>query len=103
MQRFKIPEKGIYGTNSKSLAKPGTQDQCPLTAQLATPVIEAIKQAIPWNSYSTDQKAAVLLGSIPHTLKTKHVAMWSKTYSPQIIELAASIHAATKQAQSNKP
>jgi hypothetical protein len=29
--------------------------------------------------------------------------MWSKTYSPQIIELAASIHAATKQAQSNKP
>ena len=77
--------------------------ECPLTAKLATPVIEAIKQAIPWNSYSTDQKAAVLLGSIPHTLKTKHVAMWSKTYSPQIIELAASIHAATKQAQSNKP
>jgi hypothetical protein len=27
LQRFKIPEKGIYGTNSKSLAKPGTQDQ----------------------------------------------------------------------------
>ena len=27
LQRFKIPEKGIYGTNSKSLAKPGTQDR----------------------------------------------------------------------------
>ena len=64
---------------------------CPTTSALAQPLISILRARLPWASYSQHQRLAVLLGTLPHTLKVKEHKYWIEHVLPQCHSVAAQI------------
>ena len=64
---------------------------CPSTIALAQPLISIVRARLPWASYSQHQRLAVLLGTLPHTLKVKDHKDWISGVLPICHQVAAQI------------
>ena len=64
---------------------------CPSTTALAQTLISIVRARLPWASYSQHQRLAVLLGTLPHTLKVKDHKEWILGVLPICHQVATQI------------
>ena len=64
---------------------------CPSTTLLAQPLISIVRARLPWTSYSQHQRLAVLLGTLPHTLRVKDHKAWISGVLPMCHQVATQI------------